>query len=409
MARAATKTLLSLDRFAELIGMHPLHFNQVEINSGDIAPIRNCGSPIAQYGWQYADRIGREEVAQIIAEAESILSNYLGFDLLPTWQVQYRAGAFGGINSRGHWQAIQTTKGYVISGGVEAKTLIDDAVAIVYSDDDGDSYNETATISVATTVTNIEEIAVYYPGESGVDEWEIRPIKVSISGGIATITCKREQLVKPELFMSLNDNRAVNGLDNTNFLTTVDVYRHYNDPQTQIQFMWEPSANCITCTTCDSCVSCTYTTQNGCLFVRNSRLGLVAASPASWNATTSVFDSAEFSGCRVPDTALLSYRAGYRDMNLRMPSKTMASKYEHAIARLAVTLLHRPMCGCPTIEKSVSYWRDDLAERHSTQGGSWTHNLSRKLLDCPFGTSRGALYAWQTVKDDAIGHAAIGR
>src|SRR3990172_5037370 len=193
MARASTVTLLPLDRFAKIIGMHPLHFNQITV--ADIAPAVTCGMPVLQYSWQSSDRIGREEIANCIDEAERSLAEHLGFDVAPRWQVDERINfnvpanpeLFNttGLNIRGMWQSLRSLRGYIISAGQKVNTLIEAARPIVYTDSDSDTYFETATVTVTTTVTDSEEIPIYYPSELGNDEWEIRPTTISISGGVA--------------------------------------------------------------------------------------------------------------------------------------------------------------------------------------------------------------------------------
>src|SRR5688500_4005416 len=89
MAVAKTRTLLPLDTFARIAGINPIHFNQVQIE--EVAPDDNsetgCGDTILQYSWQLADKVGREEIAQAIADAESQLADNLGYLLCPDWIV----------------------------------------------------------------------------------------------------------------------------------------------------------------------------------------------------------------------------------------------------------------------------------------------------------------------------------
>ena len=245
MARAETVTLLSLDRFAQVIGMNPLHFCQV--TSAALGE-STCAKVIPQYDWQWNDSTSREGIARAIAEAESRIARLAGYWPLPRWTVDERRlttqPAFRELYNtswadvRGAPQFVQTEFGQFISGGVEAKTLISAGAAVVYTDADSDGYPETATIAVATTVTDPAELSVFFPGVCGSSVWEVRPLKrVTSAGGVATIVCRREQLVKPELLESL-DPSPVDGDDNANFLTTVDVYRHWNDPQQQVMMLW---------------------------------------------------------------------------------------------------------------------------------------------------------------------------
>lgn len=429
MARASTRTLLSLDRFASVIGLHPLHFNQVTVDG--LAPATTCGQPIFQYAWQRAAAVGREELAEAIATAENNIALAVGYKLLPTWeaseqQVYHRNGppewhTNYGLNARGRNFGLRTNFGYVLSGGREAKTLISANASIVYSTDmfisedqavprllgqpNSIPYKETAIITVNTTVTNPDEIAVFYPDQSGDDAWEVRPIHVSISGGVATITVRREQLVRPQYMETISPS-AVNGLDDENFLASVDVYRRYNDPSQQIQLLWENSPNSCGCGSTD-CASCTFSTQMGCLLVRDTRLGLVSGSPGDWNAATAQFDVTSFSVGHQPNRAVLWYYAGWQAQNLRYPKIQMDRNWELAVARYAVTLLDRSICACQNVAALMDHWRNDMSMNLSSPSISTSFRIPQAKFNNPLGTTRGALFAWNIVNRQRLGEGTM--
>ncbi|MDP2727535.1 MAG: hypothetical protein Q8P59_08310, partial [Dehalococcoidia bacterium] len=68
MGRANTRTMLPLDRWSYHLGMDPRHFNGLETS---LRPARLCHQPTLQYAWQDSDRVGRDDIAQAIAQAES--------------------------------------------------------------------------------------------------------------------------------------------------------------------------------------------------------------------------------------------------------------------------------------------------------------------------------------------------
>ena len=216
--------------------------------------------------------VSRESLAEAIKDAEDQLSNYVGYNLLPTWEIDERHNTqrpgmpelfSSGYNIRGQYKNIRTDKFHVISGGQRAKTVIEADSTITRSDEDGDGYAETCTVTAATSVTDVNEIRVFYPEENGADEWEIRPLdSVSISGGTVTIAFKVWQIALPDLLEGLNA-KGINGDNASNFLTEVDVYRVWNNPEAQVQFLWAPFPNCQ----CDTgtCAVCQHGAQNGCL------------------------------------------------------------------------------------------------------------------------------------------------
>lgn len=405
MAVARIRTGLPLDRFAELSGVHPLHFNQISRGT--------CGEPILQHGWQMGGseeligRIGREDVAIAIQQAEQMIESWLGHPLIPRW-IEDEEGVFpwgGG----GGYPVLTLDRRKYISGGIEQKVPIEEGVEVIYSDSDGDGYPEVATVTVSgTTILNPEEFAVFYPGSEGDDAWEIRSIrKVSVDllgGGLAdvTITLRREQLVLPDLITSL-DADEVDGDEDANFLESVDVYRRYNDPQRQVQFLW-PNPQCGTCAG-SGCASCSYTTQWGCMRAINARDSLVSLTPGTWNVDTLEFDSGAWSGYGRPMRARLWYLAGHQDFKKARPLVDMADHYAMAVTMLALSLLPGPLCLCTS--RSYAKWSEDFARQETTnEGNSLSFKTSKRVIDNPLGSTAGAKAAYELLKNEKVGEAA---
>lgn len=394
MARATTPTWLPLDRWAEIIGLDPLHFNGV-ITA--LRPDRACNSGEdiwMQWAYQDASKISREDLAEAIRDAEQQIANYIGYSLLPDWVIDERRETVrpalrelysGGLNVRWMGKSVNANRGYVIAGGQKARTVISAGAAIVRSDADGDGYNELCTVTVASSV-DVEEVRVYFPGESGADEWEIRPVKVAASGGNLTITFKIWQVPLPDLWDALNAT-GIDGDVGASFVTTVDVYRVYNDPQSQLQLLWEGGG-------CGSCSACTFGAQAGCLHVRNPRLGTVVYEPAEWDAAAGSFNAAEFAVCREPERLRLWYYGGWR-WETSDPRKRatvdMDPFWEKAVAYYAAALLMREVCSCNNTEKFLDWWREDLAR----VGAEVSYQNDEAVLSNPFGTRRGGVYAWE--------------
>lgn len=394
MSRANTPTLLPLDRFFAILGIHPLHANGVYVP--ELAEMGGCSSGLVQYAWQNSDAIGREDIAYAIAEAERQISDYLGFKPLASWEVDERhvAPAMG--------TPIKADWGYAISGGVEKKTGISVGEGVIYDDLDSDTYYETATIIAPTDVTDTNEIAVYYPGHFADDAWEIRPLKsVTVSGGLATITLRREQLVREELFEAFQPS-AINGLTDENFLDTVDVYRHWHDPSQQVQLL-RRGGGC-NCAGINCCSACVLTGEFGCTVIASNRLSIFNVESGTWDADSQTF--ARSCGSIWPaDRVRLWYRAGWRAQGLDRPVVQMDPQWERAIAYFAVSLLDRPLCSCSIAENLLNRWREDLAMRSSDGNSSSSFSISKDVQGNPFGTSRGAVFAWRACQRERIGQA----
>jgi hypothetical protein len=382
--------------------LNPLHFNQ--LNSTALAPNNVCGDVWFQYSWQHSDRVGREDIGMAIQAAEQEIAREVGFNLLPDWTKEERLnftapaqpGVYNisGVNPRGMLNSVELRRGHVIAGGVKTKTLIQAGAVIVRTDADVDGYAETCTVVVATTVTDANEIRVFYPGKAGNDYWEIRPITVAISGGNATITFKAWQVSAANQMDAINAD-VLDAEAAGSYETTVDAYRVWNDPSTQVQFMWE--SNLGDC--CGTCVACQFSTQAGCFHLREARLGLAVPSSAAWNSTDEAFDLAEWTACRAPDQVRFWYYSGWQNPGLDRPKVQMDPYWEYAVAYFAASKLDRPVCGCSNVQQFIEKWRRDSAFSSQEEGG---FTVTPELMANKLGTSMGAIYAYKQVHRNGV-------
>lgn len=411
--------MLPLDRFFELVSFSPLLSNQVQLPANvagdDMQPLGPCEDAILQYTWQA--RTGgmpsREEIALAIAQAEGVITSHLHFPPVPVWiadetDIPARGvpGAwagytpFGGVTVRPYLLQLQLQQKQVIYGGKEAWSVIQAGRAITYSDPDGDGYNELATVTATTTITDASEIAVMYPGKDPVVDatWEIRPITVSFSAGVATITFKRHQAVLATLLEQISAS-ALNGYTDANFLTTVDVYRHYNDPSTMAIVEWSPAI-------CDD-AACEVEAQTGCFTQVDPRSGVVSVHAADWVTADSEWVHVWPTWWQRPTRVRTWYRAGYRDQSKKQPFNQMYLQFEQAIAYLALTYMDRTWEACEPLHNLQGRWRTDLAQRQSNPSQSVSWNISRGQLDNPLGTTRAAVFAWSVIQQFAVGEAVL--
>ncbi|KKK66431.1 hypothetical protein LCGC14_2964160, partial [marine sediment metagenome] len=370
---------LPLDTWAKLMGVNPLHFNGVYTESN---PPAVCEQPWLQFAWQTADRVGREELSRAILQAEADIERHLKYRLIPTWEEEewhetirpLRRELFNLTNTdiRGFAQTVKANWGHFISGGMRTPAILSDGLgtAVTYTDIDGDGYKEVATVTVTVAAGQDPcELRVYFPVSNVMvaadlqnffAAWEIRPIDVTVTGTTAVISFRREQAVKPELQLDVvppaDDShlRGVDGNTDANFITTVDVYRVYNDPQTQVNLLWEGLG--IGCDNClGGCNLCEYSTQAGCLSVRGDlKLSQVAYRPATWNAATEAFDTVALAVSRQPDNVRLWYYAGLRDpSSLRCSINEMSGDWARTVAYYAAAILDRQVCACENIRSDI--------------------------------------------------------
>lgn len=404
MAIASVPTKLSLDRWASILGIHPLHFNQVTYTPTDRSPAA-CDGGFLQYDWQAADQVSREQIARAIFRAEQALEHALGYRLAPAWEIEewvqgprpYQRELVNNGRAipifRG---AVEARWKEVITGGVETRTLIEASSPIVWSDTDGDGLDDTGTVTTVVGSGQAPcEIEIYYPGHQGDPRYQIRSSLVTVSGTTATITFRRWHAVVEEVLEALTPEPA--SLSNADdFLEEVDIYRHWNDPSTQATLMWEPSGCALCGSGLSGCSSCSYSVQTACLFLRSTpRVGMLAYSPGEWDPDTETFDFVDLAMGRGPDLIRLYYYAG----KLGDPwgcDNEMSEEMAQIVTHLSLTFLDRPACQCTS--DVWDYWREipDLGRS----------NEAVKQLSNPFGTMRGALDAWNRVND---GSNAVAR
>lgn len=412
MARAETVTLLSLDRLFKIIGLDPLSANQL---TSAILPSVACNTVVYQRNWDKPSQAGREEYALAIKQAEDDIAAYVGYWPLPTYtrdELQptvrpadrtlvaagggfYGSGyaPWGGPAANVRWfpKSVTLRYGNYISGGVKAKIQIGRSANVVYSDPDGDGYKELATVQVNTTVTEPCEIHIYDPGESGADSWEIRPITVTIAAGVATITFRREQAVDPALWERLDagSQGAIDGDDDANFITEVDVYRVYLDPSTQVNLITEA----VGCSLCggSGCESCGWATSTGCITGRDKRLGIITYRPAVWNDVTLQFDGGGYCW-READRMELFYYSGYQWQDAACPTLQMDPFWERTIAMLAMSYLQGVVCDCTAVKTFFNWAQTDLALNDGNANLSYV--TANRAMNCPWGTRQGAVQAF---------------
>jgi hypothetical protein len=392
MARASTYTTIALDRVADVLQLDPLHFNSVV--STEHPEMYACDDTWFQYDWQNVGKVSREALARALYTAERKVYQWLGYSLLPEWvtgeshalPVPYSVDLPNTVyNVRGGYKTITAKRGYIISGGVRVSTLVEAKVHVVYLDKDGDGYKETGSVSTATSVTDPEEIYLYFSDHNGEREWEIRPIEVSIVEGVANITFRRELGVMPELWektAQAANELLVDADDDDNFISGADVYRVYNDTSSQIYFRAPFSDMIVT----------------GHLAVQDRDRGIFAYRTGTWDVDTEEWRIGSGGACNAtPDRMEINYYAGITGYG-KYPSKRMDPAWERDIIYYALSLIDAELCGCSNMVEHAQYMRRDLAE----SSGDSRFTLSFDQLRSPFGTTRAGINLWHRISEPGV-------
>jgi hypothetical protein len=426
MARASVSTLLSLDRYAQVLGLNPAYFNQGV--SDVVFPLNNtCADLIFQHSWQNVDAVSREEIAREIQKAERDLAEYLGWPVAPMWIEQDvkmnpryhrpEMWSVGNYNARGAHKSIKAKYGKIIAPGqrkadpictacTEQHELCEEGCLLEYSDEEPDGYYETATVTAETDYTNECEIKVYFYGHGGEPEWEIRPARTkAIVDGEFIATFYSWQLIEPDLwetFPTTDTPTPTVDLDEDVYVDCVDVYREYNDStDTSAVFYWEPQPSSLTanCDLCGGvgCTHCTLTTQDGCAHIRDAEAGFLVPLPGTYDDEEDAWESAAWDVCRDPDQVKLYYYCG-NISELALAGRRcdgLSDDWARIIAFLATARLPRPICVCGSAGGLVAWLQEDLSR--ITRDQSYT--VLWDELSNPFGTRRGELEAWRYLRD----------
>jgi hypothetical protein len=295
MAVSAMPTHGLLDYWASRMGVSPWHFNQIK-GAGLYAPLTDQGADVYT-------QLERDVIGEGIAVAVQEAAQYLQFYPRPVWF----SGEIVPIDRTeiSNPMRFKTRWKWVNSLGARAVSLIASNASVTYSDQDGDGTNETATITVSTSVTDPNEIHVFYRVGDRADNrvifdsadptderWRIEPLRVSVSGGVATLTGHRSLFVSPALWAlpyrepnyNASSKRAGDTSNTGDFVTQVDVYRVYADSGQAVRLCYIDTNGAIQFDT---------PTNVG---IEDQQFGIVYAKPTL---------------SRPYEYAVLNYRAGY--------------------------------------------------------------------------------------------------
>lgn len=415
MSISAYDTLLTMEEWGQIFGIAPEFLNGFDRSGRTLGT--QCNSVWLQYPYMTTgDRLSRDELAYAIYTAERMITDELHYSPAPLWiedeWIPYsRSGVvpFYGLNGKtayAQMKSVRTRLGRVIAGGQRSTTLISSGAVVTYSKSDGNNstYQDRATISMATTITDPCEVQVFFTTTDGAifaahPRYQVRPLRVTISGGIATITGDRALFVSPE-FQEFQDASYTAGdtgaADSAHFVQTVDIYRVFNDTsgaeEKQGVLVWEAEPQ--------DCPDppCAVTTQTLCLGLRDRDLGIVQPYPSSWNATTSTYDGTSFIECREPDRVRVNYYSGV-PLEVGSNGCRMNRRYAMAVARLAMTLLPKLKCGCTQAERQMQYWFDPPDNERE--------DFSLQSINNSFGEARGAIFAWREIARQRNGEGML--
>lgn len=331
---------VTLARYAERIGYRDCAFWGVR-NAGDDA--FEC-----RRVWTKSQR---DMVEWALLEAQEEIEREIRYFLRPKWVTSER---------HTYGDPLLLDWGYVIEGGVVADTMVAADEPVDYSADPA----IVGPLPVGTCA--LADLHLFHHDT----DQEITPSDVSLSGGNVTFEIPWCRLVDP----AYQDNPE-NGWDYSDVATwganTVDVRCIANDPSTQGVLVWRHN-----CSTVCASRGCSDYRRTACLYVRDSKLGIVDLTRANyasgvWTATNECSNAC---CCDTPCWAEVSYHAGLTPITRQA---------EDTVIRLAHAKMPEEPCGCDVTQR---LWRRDRQEPTV---------FTRERLNCPFGLSQGAWTAWR--------------
>jgi len=394
---------MSVSQWGYYMGLQPWFLNQL---SNSLIPLNaKCSALVYESTWQNADRAGRLQIRQAIAQSERIWHQYsrvwpyprfvevtLPYPLLgDTRYTRWRD-----VGGQGRWLNIQAPDAEIIALGPAVESNVQTLV-LTYSDQDSDNLYETATtaVGVVTSGTTEDEIVCrFLAADCGpVEPPEIIPRNVTVSGVNVTVVFDTWDLVRPVRYQGA----ASGTLDPGNGIApaatvcapSVQVLRRRADPTgttiatAMAVLTWETAPWPWWCCSLGSSSSDPAATAQAIAraVIRDAHNGIIAFGEAAY--TNGVWASVcDWTHCRPPDRVTLRYQAGgVRD--------------DRVFANLAAAELNRGVCACDGANHAIYDAQKDLSQTGATD------DLYQAPDDFtnPIGSRRGQIAAWRHLSD----------
>jgi hypothetical protein len=312
---------LTLDRYQELMRLAPAAFNGLD-NPAE-ANCYDC--------WAIWKQTDRDAMAIVIAQAEEMRERELSYHVSPKWETDDQAYS----SSSMYFLRMK----HLIKIGTYATSDISLCESVTYRDAFG-AIIDPVIISVATTVTDPDEICIFHPGTS----IRINPTKISITAGVAEICIPRPRL--RYLTVDTNCEPYPLYIDDANFERCVDIKRCYIDETDGADIICKEHCECTTTTVSDTCS-----------FIRDARLAVIMMYPNECLAT-----------CCHPSKVSIPYLSGIESsIYTEMMTAALANSLLRDIIPAMVDL-----CNC---------WKSDMT-------------VEDNALYNPYGIANGAVKAW---------------
>lgn len=260
------------------------------------------------------------------------------------------------------------------------------------------------------------EVSVYYSGKKLTRDWQVRDLRevASVYNSTAdttaiTIDIDPWKCIDASLWTKVHindpencDNEvagAISLLDINNYADCLDIVRTYPDESLPlVEFIWEPKGGCG----CGqaTCGICTPMVCPGCI-VQNTRTlpQFVTVAPATWDAAkkqwcvpTATANECWGCGRGDPDAVRIYYWYGFVP-SAQCPITSICeidcSELERLIAILAAARINRPVCECAC--ERTSRWEGWTRDKTYSTRESGSYFLTQNIVENPLGTKIGEI------------------
>lgn len=444
MAYSDHETKLSLDRWAELMGVDPIAFHGATVSCSTSVFPPNCNSYWRQFPWQSAANISREALAQAVSSAEKAVEKFLGTSISPKWKRETISLTTKEANTLKRFGTVELTLStdQILSTGRNERQLIhgtsysefdalasdprridsdgtiingiaqNSALSVSYSDNDSDGFDETATVTVPNVTAGDEcDYEIWIPGKRGRGGYRIYPKASSFdfASGDLVLEFWAWQMISPSVSNSIarydsslaQKIAPIDLCDVNNLLTEVEVWRSIVSPDysSAVISMRQAPCNCTA-----GCPKCTVVDYPGCILVRDSANGYARVSRADlvqddqtlqwsydccgngiapWHCGNPIESD-------IPFQITVYYKSGCEESD----GVCNDMCYAEEVAILAAARLNKEICECGCDVQRLSELRRD----YSMVTPTFTPRVTLEDLRNPFGTREGEIMVYRRLK-----------
>lgn len=378
--------LLSIDQFAAIIGLNPWVVAQVGAGL-PTGMATTCDCCLYETIWskeKTRDGFSRAEMARAIHEAEQMFVQWTGYYPAPKTIVAEPHKFPLPVGRYEPIPPLTLRYGYLHSLGTPVSTLLETiAVTRLATTDDAAFFDSfTATLTVPSG-TSADQLRVYFTATDRdnlrLEEWEIRPLDIAISGTTATITGPAYLIAKPRLMRNLPPE-SVDVTNTDHFVTQVMVYRQTVDTCKQGVLTWLGD--------CGGSTPCPETTKDACFNILEPRQSQISAT----SYLVSCSSGQLLDERNLPQRLTVTYTAGYP----LQANGLMDQWHAELIAWLAAALMPCEGCTCGCIKTMLKEYRDPPTQK---QDDSYRLLMPIELL-AKIGIPRlGAVMAYQRAQE----------